>query len=139
MPGVNIELLKRVNETFTTGNTEELMSLLAPDITVREAESLPYAGTYQGREDFMQLLKKMAQTWEYFRVEPERYFEQGEQVMAVVRLRARARATGEEIDMPMAELWTFSNGKVAGIQPFYFDTARVARATTPARSADRAP
>jgi uncharacterized protein len=138
MQSANVELVKRVYEIFAQGNMAEFMALLDPDIIAREADSMPYGGTYRGLKEFNQVLAKVAQTWEYFRPAPERYFAQGDQVMVVLRLKARSRATGKVVDMPMAELWTLRNGKIAGVQPFYWDTAEVVRVTTPAQAAEQA-
>jgi uncharacterized protein len=132
MPSAQVELVKRIYEKFIQGDMEAFMSLLAPDIVVRQADSMPFGGTYKGLEEYKQLLGKIGQTWEDVQVTFERYLEEGDQVMAMLRLKARSRATGRVVDMPVAELWTVRDGKAVGNQVFYWDTAEVVRITTPA-------
>ena len=51
-------------------------------------------------------------------VEPEEVFERGDQVVAVVKTRARPRGTSAEIEIRTGQLWTFRDGKAVSMHLF---------------------
>jgi ketosteroid isomerase-like protein len=55
---------------------------------------------------------ELTDAFEYFRVEPERFFDLGDRVLAFVRLRGRARASGVPIDAPFAHVATFGGSQI---------------------------
>ena len=50
--------------------------------------------------------------------EPEEVLESGDQVVVVVKTRARPRGSSAEIEIRNGHLWTFRDGKVASMQVF---------------------
>jgi ketosteroid isomerase-like protein len=50
--------------------------------------------------------------------------------VVLTHVRARARATGRELDFPILQTIAASNGRITEVRPFYWDTAAVADACT---------
>lgn len=73
MSSANVELIKRAYGEFAKGNIEGGLSLLHPDISVHEPDSLPYGGTYKGIEGYKQIVARLVQEWESFHLTPERW------------------------------------------------------------------
>ena len=47
----------------------------------------------------------------------------GDQVIALSRMTAVAKPTGRLVEMHVAETFQVSDGKIAAVRPYYFDTA----------------
>jgi ketosteroid isomerase-like protein len=50
-------------------------------------------------------------SFEEFRVEPERAVERGDKLIAVVRQSGRGRSSGVEVDARLAHVWTVEDGR----------------------------
>ncbi len=50
--------------------------------------------------------------------EPEELFESGDQVAAVVRVRARPKGSSAEIEIRNGHLWTLRDGRAVSMQMF---------------------
>lgn len=116
---------------------EKAMQYAHPDLTVREAPSLPYRGTYVGLEGQRQLLADVDRLFEFDGGAPKVEFRDAGDDLVIGRVtgRARLRATGEEIDFLVIELFTIRDGKLADIEVFYWDQAALLRAGEAERDA----
>ena len=76
----------------------------------------PDAGTYRGREEIQGYLEELFAPFEAVTVEPEKFFESGDQVAASVKGRARPKGASAEIENRNGHLWTFRDGKVVSMQ-----------------------
>ena len=106
------------------GDRATMAALLAPDVTITEADSLPFGGTHVGLAGFEALVRRVFLLWRETRVEIERLIADGEHVVVLATMHARSKADGSALRMPIAEIWRLENGRVREIRPFYFDTQR---------------
>lgn len=121
----NIEKIERLYSAIAAGDWETVDSILSPDIIVKEADSLPYGGTYNGHAGFKDLMARLADTWTDLRPIDFNFSAVGETVLATFTLLATSKATGRELNMPLIEKWTFGNGRVVDGGVFYYDTHEV--------------
>ena len=129
MASENVQIVSDIYDGFILrGSIDTLFASLHPEVTVSEAPSLPFGGVFHGIKGVEELFGRMFATWEDLRIAKEKLFDGGDQVFALLRLTARSRATGKPVDMQIAELWTFRDGKVISLVPFYWDAGEVARA-----------
>ncbi len=63
-------------------------------------------GPFRGHHEVRGFLETIMDAWDEFRIEPEDFIEREDQVLALVRVRTRARASGIELDERWAHLWT---------------------------------
>lgn len=120
------------------GDFDLAMEYAHPDFTVREAPGLPYRGTYVGRQGLDELLEDVTRFHEFVG-ELKMSFRGVNEGLVVGRFegRARLKATGEEVDFLVTEWVTVRDGKVADVEPFYYDqkplldAAAAERAATP--------
>jgi uncharacterized protein len=132
MASGNVQIVSDIYDGFIVhGSLATLLEHLDAGSTITEAPSLPFAGVYRGRAEIEGLFGHMFETWEDMRIAKEKLFDGGDQVVAILRLTGRSRATGKAIDMQVSELWTLREGKVVSLTPFYWDTGEVARIVRP--------
>lgn len=76
------------------------------------------AGPYRGREEIQGYWEDLLAAFDAGIAEPEEVFESGDQVVVVVKTRARPRGSSAEIEIRTGHLWTFRDGKVASMRLF---------------------
>ena len=119
----NIDVVRRVVESFNQGDLEYPFSIYAPDIRW-ENFSPPPAGMdelYEGREGVRRFWRQWLSSWDWVEFEQERFFAAGDQVVVFQRTHARGRTSGVETDFgDYAQVWTLRDGRVTGVK-FYAD------------------
>lgn len=75
-------------------------------------------GRYRGREEIQRYWEDLMAAFDEGIAEPEEVLESGDQVVVVVKTRARPRGSSAEIEIRNGHLWTFRDGKVASMQVF---------------------
>ena len=70
-------------------------------------------GTRRGQAAFSAAVENVFDGWESWQMEPEEFRAAGDQVVVVLRYRARGRGSGVEINGRESALWTLRDGKVA--------------------------
>jgi ketosteroid isomerase-like protein len=72
----------------------------------------------RGADQIRRHLAELDDPWESFHIDALEYREVGEQVVCIVRLRARGRGSGIEVDQPVAMALWFDGDKLARAQSF---------------------
>jgi ketosteroid isomerase-like protein len=75
-------------------------------------------GTYRGREECRGYLEGWITAFEAWTVEPEEFFERGDQVVVLVKTRARPTGSSAEIEVRNGHLWTFRDDKALSMRIF---------------------
>jgi ketosteroid isomerase-like protein len=105
---------------------ELMLDLFDPDVVVHEPESLPYGGTYRGRDEFLAAMGGMMATHvDGKRVRLDKVVADDEQVVARWRYPWRLDESHEFVEVEVNEWLTFRNGKIVEARPFYWDTAQL--------------
>jgi ketosteroid isomerase-like protein len=71
----------------------------------------PEQQTYDGIEGARQFLADWTSAWEDWRLEVKELIDAGEDVVAIVHQSGRSKATGLEVNMDFAQVWTLQDGK----------------------------
>ena len=116
--------MKRFYAAIAAGDVEAVNAILAPDVVVHEAESLPYPGEFHGHAGFWDLMQKVAGVWDHLVASDFRFYTSPDGIMARLTLKARSRASGESFEQELIEAWTVENGLLREGHIFYFDTHR---------------
>jgi len=85
MGEADVEALERGYAALNRGDLSVVLDLLDPDIEWHEPGPSPEAGTHRGRDSFARFFRGWLESFEGFRVEPERVVQRGDQLMAIVR------------------------------------------------------
>jgi sugar phosphate isomerase/epimerase/ketosteroid isomerase-like protein len=116
--------IKRLLAALRSVDPEPLRELCHPDFTIEEAASLPYAGTYKGFEGMRAVAGAMYASWAECAVTTESVIGNpaGDEFVLLQSMRGLTRRTRRPFEMEILELYTFRDGLLTGIRPFYWDT-----------------
>jgi len=111
MGEANVEALRRGYAALNRGDLSVVLDLLDPDIEWHEPAASLEGGAHRGRDGFERFLRGWMESFEGFRVEPQRVVEQGDQLVAVVRQTGTGRSSGLAVETRLAHVWTVADGK----------------------------
>lgn len=98
---------------------------LSLDLVIWEADGLPYAGTFRGRDALRRLHGQVMAHWADPRIDFHAMTAGEGHVVSLVTFHLTSRITGKSQAMPLAEVFRIQEGLVTEICPFYFDPAAV--------------
>lgn len=116
----DIETVRRGYEAFNRGDLDWMVEHMDPAIVWEEALEVPGAQTYRGVDEVRRYLESLLHNWDEIRYEIEGLQEAPEAVVALVRLVARGKASGAEVDARMAHLHELRGGRGVRVH-VYFD------------------
>ncbi|WP_458210806.1 nuclear transport factor 2 family protein [Haladaptatus sp. NG-SE-30] len=120
----NLEVVQRWYEDLARGDIEGVLAAFDDDIEFIEAEGSPYGGTYHGPDEvFDNVLGPISEEWDEFVVEPERFVDGEDTIVAFVTYRGTYGETGREFESPVVHAFDFEDGEIARFQQ-YVDTVR---------------
>lgn len=108
----NMEVIRRLYEAVNAAGLEVAVDFAHPDIEVVPPPNWPETSTVKGLERVLEVTRQWVETFESFRVEPERYLQAGERIVVYVRDTGRIRGSGAEIDTHLIHVWTLADCKV---------------------------
>lgn len=119
------EILSTFYQAFARRDVETIMKLIDERIVVTQTELLPWGGEYHGHAGlqnfFMNLLSKVDS-----RVEPERFIEAENRVVAIGRTIGTVGKNKLPFDVQVAHVWEFCEGRAVRFEA-YIDTPEMLR------------
>ena len=112
MSAENVEIVRSGYEEFlATG--EPVERLMAPEFVwdMSTFGNWPERQTYEGPEGAREFLSDWVSAWEDWVLEVRDLIDAGDHVVAIVHQSGRSKATGLEVDMDFAMVWTLEDGK----------------------------
>src|SRR5687768_338270 len=100
---------------------------LSEEIELRLPQIYPDAVVYRGREGLLCWEQMIRETWGEWRVEPERFYDLGDQVLVLARIVAEGGTSGVRLDRKVAHLWSVRDGVVTTVE-VYLDRAEAIEA-----------
>jgi uncharacterized protein len=116
--------MDRVLAALQSGDAAQVEALCHPDMVVEDPESLPYGGVYRGFAGMCEVSAKLFAVVANWKVETARVIggPGGDDFVLVQRMTGRAASTGRAIEMSILEHYTFRDGLLISIRPYYWDT-----------------
>ena len=106
----DLEALKRGYEAWNKGELGIVLGLVDPEIEWAPGEESPEAGVFTGRDGFAEFVKSWAESFDEFRLEPERITAEGDHAIVLLRQSGRGRGSGIELDIRTVHVWTIRDG-----------------------------
>jgi uncharacterized protein len=124
MSELEIQALRRIYDALLRWDVAEFARDVTHDFELILPETVPWGGTRHGRDGVEAYATIFRDHVEGQWADPDDFLEAGELIVVLGRLRGRARATGEEYEVPFAHVWTLSDGVPSRCRS-YFDTAPI--------------
>ena len=106
----NVEIVRRAAEEYNRTGVEALHDFLHPDVEFTEDSRFPEAGVYRGRDAVETYFREFRQQMAGHSLELEEMVDAGEEVVAVIRERARGTSSDAEVEWRAAFVWTMQGG-----------------------------
>jgi uncharacterized protein len=125
----NARLIQQAYQSITTGDIPSFLNILAESVLwiVPDMPDVPFAGTWQGREQVGQFFRRMADVQDVIVFEPEEFIAQREEVVVLGHFTMHVKATGKLSRSKWVHVWKMEEGKVSYMRE-YVDTLAVSRA-----------
>jgi ketosteroid isomerase-like protein len=110
------ELIDRFYEALTRRDVDAVLAMCADDVEVYKDPAvveMVAAFAPRGREGVAQWLEEWLNSWDVYEPRVESMQESGDDVVALVRVRARGRRSQYEFEDPMADVITLRGDKIA--------------------------
>lgn len=115
----NVEIVRRMYDSFARRDFEGVFSCLHPEIVFSQPAMEPGAGTYHGHEGVNEAMNKWAGAWDDYRVEAEELTDLGDHVLARTRHYGRGKGSGVEVQQQIFQLLTLRDGKIVRMRMYY--------------------
>jgi ketosteroid isomerase-like protein len=113
--GENVEIVRRIYEAAGRGDSATVLALYDPDVELDNTRlRVPgQIGVARGHEGLRTFFRAWHEAWENIEYDYEELIDAGDdQVIAVVTRRGRGRASGADVAIHVALLWTIRHGRV---------------------------
>ncbi len=116
----NVELVRRGFDDYARDGWEAMLPLLHPEFeAITPPELAMEPGTYRGEEGMRRYFQSFEEAMEDIRflVDGE-LLDGGDRVFVPIRLTARGKETGIEVEQRMFMVWTVRGGKAIRLEAF---------------------
>ena len=114
----NVQVVRRLLEAFNDRDLDTMLAGVHPEAELQSLRAQLEGKAYRGHEGVRQMLADFAEDWTFARMDATDFREADDQVVMLGRLRARGRASGVDLDVPIGVVWTLRDGKVVRAKTF---------------------
>jgi uncharacterized protein len=112
------EALREAYAALNRNDIPAMLNAFDPGIVWIELLELPGGGTYEGLAAVKAHFTQARERWAEGSCEPERFIVAGDKIIVFVQVRVRLKDEMEWREAPLADVYTFSNGKVVQARVF---------------------
>lgn len=109
-----------------------MAATLDPGVVLHQSPDLPWGGEFRGHAGYEEWARAMSAAFDRLEVKDQAFFVSGDAVVTTCRLVTHSRATGEVLDLPMAQVVRVRDERIVEFRPFYWNVPAY-RATVGAR------
>lgn len=117
----NVEIVRRIYEAADRRDVATVFSLYDPKVELDPSHVQVVGigvGVYRGHDGLRNFFREWHEAWDEIEYDYDELIDAGEHVVAVVRRHGRGRASGVEVEWPVALVWTVREGKVVRLAWF---------------------
>jgi uncharacterized protein len=129
-----LDLIRTGIAALNSGDIDGMLRPLDPEVELEPLRAVLEGSVYRGHAGLREWLEDMDEDWEDFKIEVIDLRElSGDHVLVEARIRARARASGVEVDASGAWLCDVRDEKVTRVR-FYTDAESAVAAAASSRT-----
>jgi ketosteroid isomerase-like protein len=127
MSGANVAAAKRIYEARSRWDVEAVLAEFDSEATWHPHLATLGGNPIRGHDGIREYMASLQEDWIGFRHELEEFVDAGDKVVALLHTYARGRESGVDVEMPVAHVLTFKEGKCMGYVS-YGDRAKAFKA-----------
>jgi ketosteroid isomerase-like protein len=117
----NVELHRRFVEAFNMRDLEAMIAYCDPSIEFHSTFAAVGGAVYHGHDGMRSWHRDLAEAWgEGIRIEPEAYFDLGEDTLAFHILHGRGQHSGADVAVPGAGLLRWRDGLIVYLKAYTY-------------------
>jgi ketosteroid isomerase-like protein len=116
------DILDQLRDSYAALNRRDIdgtVAVLDEDAKWVEHSDLPEAGSYRGRETIRAFLEQFLDSWDDFEQQIEDVREEDDCVLLFIRLNARGKGSGIDVESRYAHLWLMREGRGVRVDAYY--------------------
>ena len=113
----NVEVVRRLYDALNRGDWDAVFRDTHPDFEVTTQRG-PHAGTHRRREGVQAFIEDYIEAFDDSSVEPERFVQNGDRVLALVTRRGRPKGGSVDLVVRNGHLWTLRDGTILSMKSF---------------------
>jgi ketosteroid isomerase-like protein len=113
----NVEVVRRFYDALNQGDWDEAFRDTHRDFEVTLQRG-PGAGTHRGREAIQGFIEDYIAAFDSMIVEPEKFLENGDQVLVLLTRRARPKGGSGEMVVRNGHIWTVRESTILSMRSF---------------------
>jgi ketosteroid isomerase-like protein len=115
----NVELHRRLVDAYNARDTGTFIALCDPQISVHSSFAAPGGAVYEGHDGVRKWHRDLEEAWgDEFRVEPEAFFDLGDETLMFAVLHGHGLKSGVEVDMPNAQVARLRDGLIVYLKVY---------------------
>ena len=119
----NVEIVRQLYAWWAAGEADKAFKFYDPEIEWDSSATpwlmeLGFAKFYRGHDGIREGFRAWLEAWGSIEYRAEELIEAGDEVLAMVRVRAVGRSSGVEVNYETPQLWTFEDGKIVRMRVF---------------------
>ena len=114
-----VALLRRFYESFNQRDLDAVLELCSQDVEVYKdphVVEVVAALTPRGQDRVAQYLRAWLESWEEYVARPQEFVQEGEEIAALVQLRARSKGAQFDIEEEMADVFAIREGRITSLR-----------------------
>jgi ketosteroid isomerase-like protein len=113
----NVEMIRSIYEPLNRGDWAAVFRDAHPEVEITTQRGLT-AGTYRGQEAVRRQVQDLLGPFDTWTIEPEEFFDAGDQVVAFVKVRSRPSGGTVDMEIRNGHLWTIRDGSIRAVKTF---------------------
>jgi ketosteroid isomerase-like protein len=105
-----VEIVRGGYDAYVRGDVESALAAFDPEIEIYDHD-IPDSGEYRGLDGLLRWEADWNVSWASWRWEPEEFIDAGDRVVAVLRVYAKGRGSGVDVERLDGAVWTLRDGK----------------------------
>jgi ketosteroid isomerase-like protein len=115
----NVEVVRRVFEAAGRRDTTGVLALYHPEVEWDTSGTVPGdvmgRSVYRGHDGVRTFFREFYEAWEKIEYNLEELVDADDQVVSVLTIRGRGRASGIELERHTTGVWTIHDGKIVRV------------------------
>ena len=124
----NVEIVRRLLDAWNRRDLDAMLDLGGSELVYVNSPTAVEPGTRRGRDEFREVARKQWEILADARIEVDKFFDRGDEVIALGRLSRGMPGSDARIEEPQLGSYQFRDGKIIRVEVLGFGGAEVQEA-----------